>query len=76
MSPNYIGCSTTECNVKIFLILQCMITASCIRVYMVEPANLTGIKASHAAAKSIILEKPAIVSIIAMRSAVKVHFLY
>ena len=40
---------------------------------MVEPATMIGTMASYATAKNIILEKPAIVSIIAMVYAFKMY---
>ena len=59
---------------NIFLILQGIITAILSRVKMEEGAKITRQLATHATAKNIILEKPAIVSIIAMVYAFKIYF--
>ena len=58
---------------KIFLILQSIITAMQSRVEMEEDAKMTNMP-SNATAKNIILEKPAKVSIIAMVYAFKIYF--
>ena len=59
---------------KIFLILQGIITAILCRVNMEEAAKITRSLATYAIAKIIILEKIAMVSILAMVYAFKIYF--